>query len=192
GSSAAFAAFAVVWPTLGRSTAAWVSGALQERVRVQAVALIGAGIIAVGGIAATVAAWAAAPIPWLLAAFACMGWGIGTISTSSLALLQGRADPREMGRVSAAHHFIRSLGFAYGAAVAGLVMFWLVDRRTGDAELVRGLLGEAEISVDAGVADALASAYTWSLAVMAVLCAMTVPAALALFRRYNPDRVSRD
>ena len=192
GSSAAFAAFAVVWPTLGWSTAAWFSGALQQRIRAQAVALIGAGIIAVGGIAATVAAWAAAPIPWLLAAFACMGWGIGTISTSSLALLQGRADPREMGRVSAAHHFIRSLGFAYGAAVAGLVMFWLVDRRTGDAELVRGLLGEAEISVDAGVADALASAYTWSLAVMAVLCAMTVPAALALFRRYNPDRVSRD
>ena len=192
GSSAAFAAFAVLWPTLGWSTASWFSGALQQRFRAQAVALIGAIIIAFGGIAVTVAAWAAAPIPWLLAAFACVGWGIGTISTSSLALLQGRADLREMGRVSSAHHFIRSLGFAYGAAVAGLVMFWLVDRRTGDAELVRGLLGEAEIVVDAGVADALASAYTWSLAVMAVLCAMTVPAALALFQRYNPDRISRD
>ena len=192
GSSAAFAAFAVLWPTLGWSTAAWFSGALQQRLRAQTVALVGSTIIAFGGVAVTVAVWAAAPIPWLLAAFACVGWGIGTISTSSLALLQGRADLHEMGRVSSAHHFIRSLGFAYGAAVAGLVMFWLVDRRTGDAELVRGLLGEVEAIVDASVADALASAYTWSVAVMAVLCALTVPAALALFHSYNPDRITQD
>ena len=192
GSSAAFAAFAVLWPTLGWSTAAWFSGALQQRLRAQAVALIGSVILSAGGVAVTVAAGVGAPVPVLLAAFACVGWGIGTISTSTLALLQGRADPHEMGRVSAAHHFVRSLGFAYGAAVAGLVIFWLVDRRTGDAELVRGLLGEAEAIADAGVADALASAYTWSLAVMALLCVLTLPAAFAMSRRYNPDRITRD
>lgn len=188
GFSAAFAAFAVLWPTVGWSTASWFSGALQQRFRAQTVALVGAVIIATGGVAVTVAAAVEAPVAWLLAAFACVGWGIGTISTSSLALLQGRADPHEMGRVSSAHHFIRSLGFAYGAAVAGLVTFWIVDRRTGDAELVRGLLGETEAIVDASVADALASAYTWSLAIMAVLCALTVPAALAL-RRAGHARV---
>ena len=192
GSSATFAAFAVVWPTLGWSTASWFSGALQQRLRAQAVTLIGSVIIASGGVAVTVLAAVEAPVPWLLAAFVCVGWGIGTITTSSLTLLQGRADLHEMGRVSSAHHFIRSLGFAYGAAVAGLVIFWVVDRRTGDAELVRGLLGETDATVDASVADALASAYTWSLGAMAVLCAVTVPAALALFHGYNPDRITRD
>ena len=192
GSSATFAAFAVLWPTLGWSTAAWFSGALQQRLRAQAVALIGSVIIASGGVAVTVVAAVEAPVPLLLAAFVCVGWGIGTISTSSLALLQGGADLNEMGRVSSAHHFVRSLGFAYGAAVAGMVMFWVVDRRTGDAELVRGLLGDIEATVDASVADALASAYTWSLGAMAVLCAVTVPAAFALFHGYNPDRITRD
>ena len=190
GSSAAFAAFAVVWPTLGWSTSAWVAGALQQRFRAQTVALMGSVIIAGGAVAVTAAVAAGASVPLLLTAFVCVGWGIGTISNSTLALLQGRADLQEMGRVSSAHHFIRSLGFAYGAAVAGLVLFWVVDRRTGDVELVRGLLGE--VAVNAAVADALASAYTWSLAVMAVICVLTVPAAMALSRSYNPDRITRD
>ena len=186
GSSAAFAAFAVVWPTLGWSTSAWVASALQQRLRAQTVALMGSVIITVGAVAVTAAAAAGASVPVLLAAFVCVGWGIGTITNSSLALLQGRADLQEMGRVSSAHHFLRSLGFAYGAAVAGLVLFWVVDRRTGDAELVRGLLGEDAVAVDAAVADALASAYTWSLVVMAVLCVLTVPAAVALLRQPAP------
>ena len=182
GSSVAFAAFAVVWPTLGWSTAAWVSGALQQRLRAQTVAVIGSVIIATGTVAAAWAAWVAAPVPWLLAWLICAGWGIGTITTSSLSLLQGRADLAEMGRVSSAHHFLRSLGFAYGAAVAGLVMLWVLDRRTGDPELVRGLLSERDVVVDAGVADALASAFTWSLVVMAALTVLAVPASLVLAR----------
>ena len=41
--------------------------------------------------------------------------------------------------------------------------------------------------MDSAVADALASAYTWSLATMAVLSVMTVPAALALARGGDPQ-----
>ena len=182
GYSVAFAAFAVIWPTLGWSIAAWVSGKLQQHLRGQTVTVIGSVFMAVGSVGIAVTAGIGAPIVVLLAAFVCAGWGIGTISTSSLALLQGRADLQEMGRVSSAHHFIRSLGFAYGAAIAGLVMFWVVERRTGDAELVRGLLSETDAVVDAAVADALGSAYTWALSVMATLSVLTVPAALALAR----------
>ncbi len=182
GSSVAFAAFAVVWPTLGWSVSAWVSGKLQQHLRAQTVTVIGSWFMAVGAVGATVAAGVEAPVAVLLAAFVCAGWGIGTVSTATLALLQGRADVQEMGRVSSAHHFIRSLGFAYGAAVAGLVMFWVVERRTGDAELVRGLLSETQAVVDSTVAGAVASAYTWSLGAMAVLSVLTVPAALALAR----------
>ena len=188
GSSVAFAAFAVIWPTLGWSISAWVSGKLQQHLRAQTVTLIGSAFLAAGAVCTTAAARFEVSVALLLAAFACAGWGIGTISTSSLALLQGRADLQEMGRVSSAHHFIRSLGFAYGAAIAGLVMFWVVDRRTGDAELVRGLLSDAEPVVDSAVAAAVGSAYTWALGAMAVLSVLTVPAALALSRGGNRQR----
>ncbi len=192
GSSAAFAAFAVVWLTLGWSTAAWVSGKLQQYVRARTVTLLGSGIIVTGAAAVTGAVKADAPVPLVLASAVCVGWGIGTITTSSLALLQSRAVTAEMGRASSAHQFLRSLGFAYGAAVAGLVLFWVVERRTGDAELVRSLLGNADADVDAAVADALAEGYAWSLAAMAALAALTVPAALALRRSHNPGRITRD
>ena len=186
GSSAAFAAFAVVWPTLGWSTAAWVSGKLQQHVRAQTVTFIGSGFMAVGAVAVASAVAVGAAIPLVLAAAACVGWGIGTITTSGLSLLQSRAATAEMGRASSAHQFLRSLGFAYGAAVSGLVLFWVVERRTGDAELVRSLLGDVETVVDVTVADALAEGYMWSLAAMAGLSVLTVPAALVLTRGYQP------
>jgi len=192
GSSAAFAAFAVLWPTLGWSTASWVSGAMQQRLHASTVSLIGAVIISTSAISATIAVGVEAPVVVVLTMFACIGWGIGTISTSSMALLQGRAEPREMGRISSAHHFLRSLGFAYGAALAGLVIFWAVDRHTGDTELVRDLLGDSDVVVDAAVADALGSAYSWSLATMALLCMLTLPAAVLLAQRYNLERITRD
>ncbi len=188
GSSAAFAALAVVWPTLGWSTASWVSGRLQQSLRVQTVILIGSGFMAVGSVAVAAAVAVEGAIAVVLAAAACVGAGVGTITTAGLALLQSRAAAAEMGRVSSAHQFIRSLGFAYGAAIAGLVLFWLVQRRTGDAELVRSLLGDTEASVDVTVADALAAGYMWSLIAMAILAVLTVPAALALTRGHRPRR----
>ena len=186
GTSAAFAAFAVVWPTLGWSTAAWVSGKLQQHVRAQTVTLIGSGFMAVGGVAVASAVAIEAAIPLVLAAAACVGWGIGSITTSGLSLLQSRAVPAEMGRASSAHQFLRSLGFAYGTAAAGLVLFWVVEHRTGDAELVRSLLGDIETAVDVAVAEALAEGYMWSLVAMAVLSVLTVPAALVLVRGHRP------
>ena len=188
GSTVAFAAFAVVWPTLGWSLAAWVSGKLQQHLRAQTVTLIGSVIMAAGAIASVIVTGLSAPIPVLLAALFCAGWGIGTITTASIALLQNWAEAHEMGRVSSAHHFIRSLGFAYGAAVAGMVLFWVVDRRTGDTERIRGLLSETDVVVDVAVADALAAAYTWSLGVMAGLSVLTVPAALVLARVRSSSR----
>lgn len=192
GSSVSFAAFAVLWPTIGWSLAAWVSGKLQVHIRAQTVVTIGSGIVTVSAVAATLAAWVEAPFVLLFAAFFGVGWGTGTITTAGLSLLQSRADPHEMGRVSSAHQFIRALGFAYGAAIAGLVMFAVVSHRTGDVEAVRGLLGDSSAVLDGGVADALASAYVWSLVAVAAMSALTVPAALVLAHGYNSDRSYQD
>jgi len=192
GTSLSFAAFAVLWPTVGWAAASWASSKLQERIPAQQVVVIGSFILTASAVAVTAAAGVTAPFPLLFAAFACLGWGIGTITTSSLALLQNQADPAEMGRVSSAHQFIRSLGWAYGAAVAGMVLFWVVERRAGDVEAVRGLLDDSAAAVDTTLADALSSAYAWSLGVLAAISALTVPAAMVLSRSYNPDRITRD
>ena len=192
GTSLSFAAFAVLWPTVGWAAASWVSSKLQERMRAQNVVVIGSFILTGGAVAVTVAAATAAPFPLLFAAFALLGWGIGTITTSSMALLQVRAVPAEMGRVTSAHQFIRSLGWAYGAAVAGMVLFWVVERRAGDVESVRGLLDDSGTALDTALAATLSSAYTWSLCALAAISALTVPAALRLYASYNPDRITRD
>ncbi len=192
GTSLSFAAFAVLWPTVGWAAASWVASKLQEHMRAQSVVVIGSFILTSGAVAVTAATAVTAPFPVVFAAFVWVGWGIGTITSSSLVLLQSRADTAEMGRVSSAHQFIRSLGWAYGAAVAGMVLFWVLERTAGDVEAVRGLLDDSGTSLDTTLAAALSSAYAWSLGALAAISALTVPAALALFRSYNPDLTARD
>ena len=192
GTSLSFAAFAVLWPTVGWAAASWVASKLQERMRAQSVVVIGSVILTGGAVAVTAATAVTASFPVVFAAFVWVGWGIGTITSSSLVLLQSRADTAEMGRVSSAHQFIRSLGWAYGAAVAGMVLFWVLERTAGDVEAVRGLLDDSGQSLDTTLAADLATAYAWSLGALAAISALTVPAALALFRSYNPDLTTRD
>ena len=192
GTSLSFAAFAVLWPTVGWAAASWVSSKLQERMPAQSVVVIGSLILTGAAVAVTVAAAVTAPFPLMFGAFVWLGWGIGTITTSSMSLLQSRADSTEMGRVSSAHQFIRSLGWAYGAAVAGMVLFWIVERRAGNVEAVRGLLDDSGAGLDTTLAATLSSAYAWSLGTLAFLSAVTVPAALVLRRSYNPERTTRD
>ena len=191
--SEAEAAFSVLWPTLGWSVAAWVSGKLQMHLRAPAVALIGSVVLSVGGVLVTAAAWAQVGVAWLYGAFFMLGWGIGTVTTATMAVLQAQAADHEMGRVSSAHQFLRSLGFAYGAQLSGLVLFGLVDRRTGDVESVRNLLGDRDATVvEPSTVEALADAYTWSLGTMAVVCLMALPVALVLAYGYNSDRICQD
>jgi len=191
GASVAAAAFAVLWPTLGWSISAWVSSKLQERLHPQTVALMGTGILTLSSAAATFMAQYRSPVPLLFAAFFCMGCGVGAVTTSCLSLLQQQTDDREMGRLSSAHQFVRSLGFTYGPAVAGMVIFTAVDLRTGDVEAVRDLLSDSG-ALNPATAEALASAYALALGVTAVICAIAVPAGLTLARRYNPDKTTRD
>lgn len=190
--STSFAAFSVLWPTIGWSVAAWVSSTLQRYLRASSVVIMGAFVISAATALVAFASANEAETPLLLAAFFLVGWGIGSITTASLSILQSRAEPHEMGRVSAAHQFLRSLGFAYGANIAALVLFLVVGRRTGDVETVRSLLDDAEAVADAATAAALGSAYSWALTVCAVIASLTVPAAAVLVKRYDLDQTSRD
>ncbi len=197
--STAAAAFSVVWLSLGWVSSAWAASRLHDRLRSQTIILSGTVVLAAATTSLVLVAAIRAPVPVLLGGFYLVGCGIGSATMSSLTLLQHRADDHEMGRVSSAHQFIRSLGFAYGAAVAGLALFTGVSRRIDDVEAVRDLLGGEEGVLGVTTADALASAYVWALAASAAFAVLALPAAVVLARTsdrsahgYNADPSTRD
>lgn len=183
GLSSGQAAFSVLFMVFGWSGAAWVASKLLERMEPPPVIVRGSLAITAGCVAAALAAGFELPVAVLLPCFLAVGGGIGLMTTSGLALLQSRAGADEMGRASSAHQFLRSLGFAYGAAVAGLVLFLVVGRRIDDVESIRKLLGDGDTAGLSGEAvAALQVGYTWCLVVMALVASGTIVSARRLSR----------
>lgn len=184
GFSTGAAAFSVLFMVIGWSVAAWVASRLLDRHDPPWVIARGSLLLVGGSIGAAALAALEVATLILLACFFVLGSGIGLITTAGLALLQSRAEPQEMGRVSSSHQFLRSLGFAYGAALAGLVLFAVVALRIDDVEAIRQLLGDdgdgAELSTEAR--DALQLGYVAALAVMAAVAGGTLLSAWRLRR----------
>jgi MFS family permease len=183
GRSESFAAFSVLFLTVGWTAAAFlVSRLLEHRWREADAILLGACLmlpaVAVGGVAVALT-W---PIPVIFAAFFLMGASIGFVSTSGLTLLQASAGADEMGRVNSAHQFARTLCITYGVAIGGAILLLVVDRRIGDVEVVRDALGGGAGAVSgptlAAVRDGLAWVHVFS-GIVAVAC---IAAATQLWR----------
>lgn len=183
GASESEAAFSVLFLVLGWTTGAFVSSKLQSRMHSAYVVQAGSALLVAANLIAAIVTGLELWIGFLLGAFFFVGIGIGSITTAGLALLQGRAAQNEMGRVSSAHQFLRSLGFAYGAAIAGSVIFLVIQRRIDDVEAIRELLGgESDVGLNTEAIDALQAGYVWALAVTAALTAITMASAVKLVR----------
>ena len=182
GASPAAAAFTVLWLIIGWSSSAWVASRLQDHLRAQVVVLMGASVLALANFGTAGVLLLDAPAPFVFAGFLLIGAGVGAMMTSGISLLQRRADDHEMGRISSAHQFLRSLGFAYGAAIAGLVLLAVFEWHVGDVEALRGLLGANHAELGAESVSALKSAYTWSVFASACITVLPLPAAIALVR----------
>ena len=100
GRSESFAAFSVVFLTVGWTAAAFVVSRLLDRWHASDTILIGAVLmlpaLAVAGLGIALT-W---PIPVIFVGFFLMGASIGFVSTSGLTLLQSSAQDAEMGRVN--------------------------------------------------------------------------------------------
>ena len=77
-----------------------------------------------------------APLAALFAAFLMIGAGVGMSSNAALTLLRVVTESAKIGRVSAAHLFMRNQGFTFGAAIGGAVMLFVIGNQIGDVELV--------------------------------------------------------
>jgi len=188
GLSTTAAAFSVVYISIGWTTGAIVSSRLQARFAVEKVVLAGTLVMTPFFFAFAGAVAIGAPVWAIYATLIGVGLGVGTVSTTGANLLQDRAPMAEMGRLSGAHQFVRTLGVTYGVGLSGAIVLTTVRQRTGDVEAVRELLGSdsnaADSSLAAGsaVADALGDGYAIALAVSAVLVALSVPSAIRLVR----------
>lgn len=176
------AAFSVLFLVIGWSIAAFVASKAQEKYHPALVVQAGATILLSATGAAVLCVAFEVPIPVLLASLFLMGSGIGTITTGGLTLLQGRASAAEMGRVTSAHQFLRSLGFAYGAAVGGAVLFFVIARQIDDVEAIRDLLGGDNALLDIAAIAALHDGFVWALAANGVFTAIAMVSANRLVR----------
>lgn len=176
------AAFSVLFLVIGWSIAAFVASKAQEKFHAAFVVQVGAMILFTATVLATVLTALESTVAVLLASLFFMGSGIGTITTGGLTLLQGRASPSEMGRVTSAHQFLRSLGFAYGAAVGGAVLFFVVSRQIDDVEAIRDLLGGDDTSLNAAAVAALQDGFSWALAANGLFTVVALVSAWRLVR----------
>ncbi len=164
GRSESFAAFSVLFLTVGWSSAAFLVSRLLERwseadaILLGSILMIPAVIWAGVGVALT---W---PIPVIFGAFYVMGTAIGFVSTAGLTLLQASADDSEMGRVNSAHQFIRTIGITYGVAVGGAILLFVVGNQVGDVEVVRDVLGGEDVNASSATLDAIRDGLVWVLA----------------------------
>ena len=182
GRSESFAAFSVLFLTVGWSSAAFIVSRLIERWREADAILFGSilmipAVIWAGlGIALT---W---PIPVIFGAFFVMGLSIGFVSTAGLTLLQASADDSEMGRVNSAHQFIRTIGITYGIAVGGAILLFVVGNRVGDVEIVRDVLGGEDVSASGPTLDAIRDGLVWVLGFSGIAGLACIAAAMVLWR----------
>lgn len=162
GRSESFAAFSVVFLTVGWTAAAFVvSRVLEHGWREADTILLGACLmvpaVALGGIGVALT-W---PIPIIFIAFFLMGASIGFVSTSGLTLMQSAAADSEMGRVNSAHQFVRTLCITYGVAVGGAILLLVVGNQIGDVEIVRDALGGNDVDPSPATLDAIRDGLAW-------------------------------
>ncbi len=182
GRSESFAAFSVIFLTVGWSTAAVIVSRMLEYRHEAGIILAGSLLMPLAVALAGIGVALTWPVPVIFGGFFLMGTSIGFVSTSGLTLLQSSADQREMGRVNSAHQFVRTLSITYGVAVGGAILLLVVDRQTGDVEAVRDALGGDDVIASPATLDAVRDGLAWVHVFSGVMAIACVTAAAQLWR----------
>jgi MFS family permease len=169
GSSTAFAAFSVLWLTVGWTGGSFLTSWLIDRHGARRLVLGAFAVQGIGLAGCFALVLAEGSIPLLFAGFFLVGLGVGVGSTTALIRVQRRTDAAEMGRANAAHQFARNLGITFGVAVGGAALLFVVGTRVDDLDAVRDLLAESTEGVDDApdrtTGDAVAAGFAATLGV---------------------------
>jgi MFS family permease len=185
GRSESFAAFSVMFLTVGWTTAAFVVSRLLERWHESKAILLGSVVMLPGLATAGTGVALGWPLAVVFAGFFVMGMSIGFVSTAGLTFLQSSAAEDEMGRVNAAHQFVRTVCITYGVAVGGAILLFVVDRRVGDVEAVRDVLNGEGAIMSASTLDAIRDGLAWVHVFAGLVAVACVTAAIALRRQVS-------
>lgn len=177
------AAFAVVFLTVGWTSGAIVASRWLDVTSEDRVILAGTVGVFAGLVGALLVVVLGAPVGLLLGLYVIAGLGVGLASTAGLTLVQAPTPPDEMGRVNAAHQYVRTLGITYGVAIGGAVLLMVVDIRVGDVEIVRELLAGEDVALGDQTRDAVAAGFAWAHLVAVVASAAALALAIDLRRR---------
>lgn len=143
--SSALTAWSVLPLTVGWTTGAQISSRLQDRHSESWIMVLGFAVNIPALAAGSLMVAGGANVLVTFAAFLLAGVGVGITTNAALTLVRAVTDPTKMGRVGAAHLFVRNQGFTFGAAIGGAVIILVITGLVGDVELVRDLItGDAD------------------------------------------------
>jgi hypothetical protein len=191
GRSEAFAAFSVVFLTVGWTVASLISAKLMDRRPESDVILLGGFVIVPSVALSGVTIAFDMPLVVIFAAFFVVGMGIGFVSTAGLTLLQASSEVTEIGRANAAHQFIRTLCITYAVAAGGAILLLVVDHQVGDVEVVRDVLAGEDVALGPATAAAVGDGVAWVTALSFVASLGCLWVAGALARRTRALRPAR-
>jgi MFS family permease len=159
GKSNTTSAFAVAFLALGWTSGSQIVSRLLDRIA-NTTAMVSGFAITIPAIATGALLYTShTPVGLVFAISYLQGLGIGAVTNATLSLLQRTADTSEMGRASAAHQFLRNLGGTLGTAVAGGVLFLVVERRVGGIGLVKDLLAGHDAAIALPARTAIAAGF---------------------------------
>ena len=101
------------------------------------------------------------PLAALFGVSVLIGLSVGLVTTAGITLLQASSDTSEMGRVTAAHQFVRLLAIMYGVGLSGAVILLVVDLEVGSVDAVRDLIAGEDIGIGAETQDAIRHGLAW-------------------------------
>jgi MFS family permease len=173
GASEQAAAFTLVFLTVGWTLGAIVFSRLPRRWPESRATVAGASTMLPALVLVTVVFAVDGPLWALFVGFSAMGVSIGLVSTSGITWMQRDAVESEMGRVNAAHQFVRTVAITVAVALGGAVLLGTVEARTGAVESVRSLLAGDAAVVDADTVAAIGDGVALISGIAAVLAVPT-------------------
>ena len=185
GGGTVLTAWSVVFMVLGWTSGANIGTRLAERVGSLRMVQAGTALVSLALVGVALVASFDLPLPLLFGLMVLTGVGLGASTNSALALLRFLVGDDELGRATAAHQFMRNLGFAVGNALMGAVLLLVVGRLTGNVELIREVISggeEALVGIGAEVAEAIQAGYATGAGVSAAVAALAILPMLAVTR----------
>ena len=181
--SVEFAAFALLFLVSGWTLGTQVYSRVLYNWRESHVILLGCSLMIPSLVAAGAAIAFGWPLPLLFVATVFVGMSVGLVSTSGLTLLQASSDMSEMGRVSAAHQFVRQLAAMYGIAIASAILLFVVHLEVGDVDAVRDVIAGENIALGTDTKDAIRHGLAWVYVVATTLAVGCLLIATSLVHR---------